>query len=287
MPGSLPLVDIRDEIRDFLSSRRARITPEAAGLPAFGANRRVPGLRREEVAMLAGVSVDYYIRLERGDARGASDDVLDGIARALHLDADERSHLLDLIRRADLLPPQRQEGVRPAVRRMIDAMAGVAAMVRNRRLDILYANRLGRALYSEAYKDPIRPANPARYVFLDESSRRFFADWERAADDMVALLRAETGRNPTDHLLVELIEELSVGSHEFSSRWTTHDVLFNRNGVARFHHPVVGDLTLDYEDLILPEDPGQTVLVFTAAPGSESQDVLMQLAAWGDGAEIH
>jgi len=272
-------VDIRDEIRDFLISRRARITPEEAGLPAFGANRRVPGLRREEVAMLAGVSVDYYIRLERGDARGASNEVLDGIARALQLDNDERSHLFDLIRSAGSSAVPRHERVRPAVQKIVDGMTGMPAMVRNRRLDILYANSLGRALYSGAYDNPIRPVNPARYVFLDQHSGTFSDDWERAADDMVALLRAEAGRNPTDRSLTELIEELSA-SEEFVKRWNAHDVLFHRTGVARFHHPATGYLTLSYEDFDIAADPGQTLLIFAAESGSESERALEHLAEW-------
>lgn len=233
--------------------------------------------------MLAGVSVDYYIRLERGDARGASGEVLDGIARALQLDDAERAHLLDLIHSADTPPALRQERVRPAVRQIVDAMVGMPAMVRNRRLDILYANELGYAFYADVYDNPARPANPARYVFLDQSSRGFFGDWERAADDMVALLRAEAGRNPTDDSLTDLIAELSTGSDEFHDRWTSHNVLLNRTGVALFHHSVAGELTLAYEDLVLPEDPGQTILVFTAEPGSESQDALAQLAIWAAG----
>jgi transcriptional regulator with XRE-family HTH domain len=280
MAGSLSFVDVRDEIRGFLSSRRARITPEEAGLPAFGANRRVPGLRREEVAMLAGVSVDYYIRLERGDARGASDEVLGGIARALQLNDDERVHLSDLIRSAGVSVISRHDLVRPGVRQIVDGMSGMPAMVRNRRLDTLYANNLGYGLYSGAYDDPARPVNPARYVFLDQSSREYFDDWESAADDMVALLRAETGRNPADGSLTELVGELSAGSEEFAKRWSTHDVLFHRSGVAHLHHPVVGDLTLSYEDLDIATDPGQTLLVFVAESGSESAGALATLADW-------
>lgn len=273
-------MESREEIRDFLTTRRARITPEEAGLPAFGDNRRVPGLRREEVAMLAGVSVDYYIRLERGEAPGASEDVLEGVARALQLDQAERTHLEDLFRSAE--PPasvEREEEVRPEVKRIVDAMVGMPSMVRNRRLEILHANTLGYGLYAGVYDHPARPANPARYVFLDPASRRFFDPWETAADNMVALLRAEAGRNPTDYALSELIDELS-GSDDFRDRWSAHDVLFHRTGVSHLHHPAIGDLTLAYEDLVLPEDPGQTILVFTAEPGSESEDAIQRLAIW-------
>jgi transcriptional regulator with XRE-family HTH domain len=274
----------RDEIRDFLTTRRARVTPEEAGLPAFGDNRRVPGLRREEVAMLAGVSVDYYIRLERGDAPGASEEVLDGLARALRLDQAERTHLHDLFRNVEPPAPiEREAGVRPAVKRVVDAMVGMPTMVRSRRLDILYANELGAALYSGVYDMGDRPPGPARYVFFDQASRVFFVDWERAAGDMVGLLRAEAGRNPTDYALTELIDELSEGSDEFRGRWDAHDVLFHRTGVAHFQHPEVGGLTLTYEDLVLPEDPGQTILVFTAEPGSESEEAVRSLAAWPSG----
>lgn len=154
------------------------------------------------------------------------------------------------------------------------------AMARNRRLDILYANRMGHAFYSEVYRDPRRPANPARFVFLDPRASEFFVDWEAAAHDMVALLRAEAGRNPDDRALSDMIDELSTRSAEFRVRWAAHDVLFHRSGVRRFHHPLVGDITLAYEDLELPADPGQTILVFTAEPNSASRDALDRLASW-------
>ena len=218
--------------------------------------------------MLAGVSVDYYIRLERGDARGASQEVLDGVGRALRLTDAERVHLGDLIRTAG--PPRIDDDVRPAVRTIVEAMDGLPALVRNRRLDILHGNRLGNALYSEMYRDPLRPANPARFVFLDPRSRGFFLDWDSAADDMVALLRAEAARSPSDGTLWALVEELSNGSEAFSDRWAEHEVLFRRTGVGRFHHPIAGDLSLIYEDLDIAADPGQTILVFAAEPGSGS-----------------
>lgn len=272
-------MDKRDEIRDFLTTRRARITPEEAGLPAFGDNRRVPGLRREEVAMLAGVSVDYYIRLERGDARGASMEVLDGVARALQLDEAERAHLKDLLG-SETSHVVREEQVRDAVKWVVDAMVWTPAMVRNRRLDILYANTLGYALYAEMYRNPIRPANPARLLFLDDPPATFSHDWDTAAKDMVALLRAEHGRNPTDQRLSELIEELSSRSSRFRELWGDHEVLFHRTGIGHFNHPAVGDLTLIYEDLDIAADPGQTILVFTAEPDSESEKALQRLAQW-------
>jgi transcriptional regulator with XRE-family HTH domain len=272
------------QIREFLTSRRARMSPERAGLATYGRRRRVSGLRREEVALLANISVEYYTRLERGNARGASQGVLDGIARALQLDEAERAHLLDLVRAANAVSPAgrdpAQPEVREAVRLIVDSITGMPAMVRNRRLDILYANRLGYAFYSDVYRDPVRPANPARFVFLDPRSSEFFIDWEAAAHDMVALLRAEAGRNPSDRALSDMVDELSARNAAFRVRWAAHNVLFHRSGVRGFHHPIVGDLTLAYEDLELPADPGQTVLVFTAEPNSPSRDALDRLASW-------
>lgn len=229
--------------------------------------------------MLAGVSVDYYIRLERGDARGASVEVLDGVARALRLDEAERAHLRDLLGSAGSTPVVRQDEVRPEVKRIVDSMTDMPAMVRNRRLDILYANTLGYALYSEMYRNPIRPANPARYLFLDRTSEIFSEGWEKAAYDMVALLRAELGRNPTDQALSDMVDELS-SSPAFRELWDDHEVLFHRTGLGRFHHPVAGDLELIYEDLDIAADPGQTILVFTAQPASESEKALQRLAQW-------
>jgi transcriptional regulator with XRE-family HTH domain len=271
-----------DDIREFLTSRRGRLTPDRAGLPLYGRQRRVPGLRREEVALLAGISVEYYTRLERGNARGVSRDVLDGVARALQLGDSEREHLEDLVRIGNEERPLRRRStkqhVRPGVKRIVDSMAAMPALVRNRRLDILYANPLGAAFYSEVYRDPRRPPNPARFVFLDPRSRAFYVEWEVAAHDMVALLRAEAGRHPYDRALSDLVGELSTRSEEFRVRWAEHDVMFHRNGVRRFRHPLVGELTLAYEDLDLPGDPDQTILVFTAEPGSASEAALNDLA---------
>ena len=277
-------MDTRNEIREFLASRRARITPEQAGLPAYGGNRRVAGLRREEVAMLAGISAEYYVRLERGNVRGVSEDVLEGIARALRLDEAERAHLFDLARAANTTgPPRRrpaQERVRPSVQRILDSIVGAPAFVRNARLDVLAANRLGEAFYSELYADPVRPANSARFVFLNPRATGFFLDWETIADDAVGILRAEAGRDPYDRRLCDLIGELSTRSEEFRVRWAAHHVKLHRTGVKRFRHPVVGDLILDFESLDLPGDPGQKLLVYTAEPNSPSQQALHLLASW-------
>ncbi|GAA0974951.1 helix-turn-helix transcriptional regulator [Acrocarpospora macrocephala] len=277
-------MDDRAEIQAFLSSRRARLTPEQAGLPAFGGNRRVKGLRREEVALLAGVSVDYYVRLERGNLAGASDSVLDGLARALHLDEAERDHLFGLARRPGLrtAAPRRTAArrVRPALQQVLDAIIDAPAWIRNDRHDLLAANRMARALYSPMLADPRRPANTARFIYLDPASRRFFIDWDKAADDIAAILRSEAGRNPHDKAFTELIGELSTRSETFRRRWADHNVRFHRTGVKRLHHPAVGDLELNFEAMTLPSDPGLTLIVYTAAPDTPSADSLRLLSTW-------
>ena len=278
-------MDNRTEIRDFLSSRRAKITPEQAGLPAYGGRRRVPGLRREEVALLAGVSVDYYTRLERGDLKGASDSVLDAVASALRLDEPERAHLNNLALAANNAQRVRrrrplQEGLRPTIQRILDAMTGAPAYVRNGRRDILAANRLGYALYSELYLDPARPVNVARFVFLNSRARTFFLDWTSAANDMVAALRAEAGKNPYDRELSVLVGELSTRSEEFATRWAAQNVRFHRSGFKQIRHPIVGDLQLSYEAMDLPADPGLSLIVYSAEPGSTTEDALNLLASW-------
>jgi transcriptional regulator with XRE-family HTH domain len=245
-------MDTRNEIREFLTSRRARITPELAGLPTYGTGpRRVPGLRREEVSLLAGVSVDYYTRLERGNTNGVSETVLEAIARALQLDEAEHAHLFDLARAQQTTSrPRRRSSprrVRPGVQRMLDAMNGAPAFVRNGRMDILAVNQLGYALYSEMFANPRRPVNSARFAFLDPRATTFFIDWDKTADDAVAVLRGEAGRNPHDRDLSDLVGELSTQSEEFRVRWAKHNVRYHDTGVKRIHHPVVGDLELTYE----------------------------------------
>ena len=278
-------MDASNDIREFLISRRGRITPKQAGLPTYGTNRRVTGLRREEVALLAGISAEYYVRLERGNMRGVSEDVLDGIARALQLDEAERMHLFDLARAVNATPNRRgrrptQERVRPVVQRILDSLVGVPAFVRNERLDVLGANRLGEAFYAPLFDEPVRPVNSARFVFLNPRATEFFLDWDTIANDAVGILRAEAGRDPYDKRLSDLIGELSTRSDEFRVRWAAHDVKLHRTGVKRFHHPVVGELTLDFESLDLPGDPGQKLLVYSAEPGSRSQEALDLLASW-------
>jgi len=279
-------VDNRSEIRDFLASRRARITPEQAGLPAYGVNRRVAGLRREEVAMLAGVSVDYYTRLERGNLSGASDSVLDALVEALQLDDAERTHLFDLARAAG---PQRRGptpsvGVRPVTLRVIDAMTNVPAYVRNGRFDILAANQLGRALYAPVFDSPLfasrGPVNTARFCFLDPKAKEFWVEWHKAADDSVAFLRLETGRSPHDRVLTQLIGDLTTRSREFAERWARHDVKFHRAGIKRLRHPLVGELNLPYEAMDLSADAGLRLNVYAPEPGSPEQEALNLMASW-------
>ncbi|NYF12483.1 transcriptional regulator with XRE-family HTH domain [Pseudoclavibacter sp. JAI123] len=276
--------DVREQVKEFLSSRRAKITPEQAGLPAYGGNRRVAGLRREEVAMLAGVSVDYYVRLERGNLSGASESVLDAIASTLQLDEAEREHLFNLARASapSRRASKKQTGgeLRPAVRQMLDAFSEAPAWVRNDRHDVLAANRLGRALYSPVFDDPRRPVNTTRYIYLNPAARDFWPDFDRIAADAASMLRMEAGRNPHDPKLHQLIGELSTQSELFREMWAAKDVKFHRSGVKRLNHPVVGLLELNFESLPLPSEPGLTMNVYTAAEGSPSADGLRMLASW-------
>jgi transcriptional regulator with XRE-family HTH domain len=289
---SLVRVDNRKELREFLISRRAKVTPEQAGLPTYGGHRRVPGLRREEVSLLAGVSVEYYTRLERGNAQGVSESVLESLTRALQLDEAERAHLFDLARRTAATPARRRpaQRVRPGLQQLLDAMTDVPAFVQNGRLDVLAANALGRALYCDLYDDVVRgaagrPPNHARYTFLDLRSADFYPDWNLAARTGVALLRAETGRRPDDRVLTELIGELTTRSDRFSALWAAHDVRRHTSGTKSFRHHVAGDLTLDYETLELPGDDGLALISYTAAPGSTSQQALRFLASWASSSE--
>nr|WP_307834113.1 helix-turn-helix transcriptional regulator [Actinoplanes lichenicola] len=271
----------RSEIRDFLTTRRARITPERAGLPSYGTTRRVPGLRREEAAMLAGVSVDYYTRLERGNLAGVSESVLESLARAFQLDDAEREHLYDLARQANKSPrPARRRttpAVRPVVQQLLDAMTGAPAYVRNGRLDILAANQLGRAVFAPLFEGP---PNLARFIYLDPASQEFYRDWEQLAEDVVALLRGEAGRNPYDRGLTDLIGELSTRSEIFRTSWAAHNVRLHRSGVKRLRHPLVGDLSLAYESMELTADQNLRLNAYSAAPGSADQDALNLIASW-------
>jgi transcriptional regulator with XRE-family HTH domain len=275
-------VDAANDIAEFLTTRRARITPEEAGLPTYG-KRRVPGLRREEVASLAGVSVEYYKRLERGNMRGVSELVLDALARALQLDDAERAHLFDLARATSPVVPQRprpvKQKIRPVVQRILDQITAPAT-VRNARLDYVGENALGRALYAPVWESREQPVNSARFTFLDPAAADFYPEWDHVASELVAHLRSEAGRNPYDRQLSDLIGELSTRSDDFRFHWAAHNVRFHRTGTKRIHHPLVGELDLRYETMELSADDGLAVAIFTAEPGSASQQGLDLLTSW-------
>jgi transcriptional regulator with XRE-family HTH domain len=282
-----PREEVRAEIREFLSTRRARITPEQAGLPTYGhERRRVTGLRREEVALLAGVSPQYYVRLERGDATGISESIIEGVAHALQLDDAERAHLVHLLRtagtprRARRRTPSAPERVRPTVQRLMDSMHGAPAVVLNGRLEILGANALGRALFAPVYADPEGTPSNARFVFLDQQAKTFFRDWDTVANDTVAILRAEAGRDPHNRDLSDLVGQLSTRSDDFRHRWAAHNVRIHSAGVKLFHHPVVGDLDLPYESLPLKPGSSTALVGYTPEPDTAAHDALALLASW-------
>ncbi len=277
--------DHRAEIKEFLSSRRARITPEQAGLPSYGGNRRVKGLRREEVAMLAGVSADYYVRMERGNLAGASDGVLEAVASALKLDDAERDHLFALARESTATTRVRHKSpsatVRAPLQQILDAVQDAPAWIRNARHDILAMNPLAAALYAPVLADPRRPANTTRFVYLHpEQAKELFVDYDQVARDAAAMLRLEAGRNPQDKGLIELVGELSTQSDLFRQRWASQDVRYHRSGRKRLRHPVVGELDLDFEALTVPSEPGLQLNIYTAAVGTPAYDALRLLASW-------
>jgi transcriptional regulator with XRE-family HTH domain len=282
-------VDAPAELSEFLTTRRARITPEQAGLPSYG-TRRVVGLRREEVASLAGVSFEYYKRLERGSASGVSDTVLDALAHALRLDDAERTHLFDLARAANPGAPRRQrrpppQRIRPVVQQILDSIAAPAT-ISNGRGDHLAANGLGRALYAPLLDSCEQPPNSARFTFLDPVAQDFFVDWERAAKDLVAHLRSEAGRTPYDRALSDLVGELSTRSDCFRTWWAAHNVRHHQTGTKRLRHPIVGELELSYEVMQLPDD-GLRLAVFTADVGGRAAEALHLLASWSTTPSSH
>ena len=277
-------VDYRKDVQDFLVSRRARVSPEHAGLPSYGGKRRVPGLRREEVAMLAGLSVDYYGRLERGHLAGASESVLEAVARALLLDDAERQHLFDLARHSESTAARRPRHPKPAATpsaAVSSILAGmtIPAYVRTSRLEIIAANELCRALYGGALDEDRLPVNLARYVFLDPHSRGLFLDWDLVADGLVASLRLQVGRDPRDKPLSDLIGELTTRSDEFIGRWARGDVRLHRTARKRLHSRIVGEIELTGTALELPGDD-LTVVAYTADVGSQAEDQLQLLATW-------
>ncbi|WP_458315968.1 MmyB family transcriptional regulator [Mycolicibacterium brisbanense] len=275
----------RADIRDFLATRRGRITPDQVGLPAGGTQRRVPGLRREEVAVLAGVSTDWYTRLEKGHIKGVSDDVLAAVARALLLDDAETAHLFHLARAAKpARSPRRRTPVRlpESLQHLLDAMTGAAAFIRNGRLDIIATNALGRALYAPVLDEPAWKANIARFNFLDARAADFFPDYAGSMDTTIALLRTEAGRDPYDKELTDLVGELATRSEAFRSRWGAHDVRNHSTGLKHFNHPVVGPIDLAYDSLDVRATGDHRLVLngYTAAPGSSSDEKLRMLASW-------
>jgi transcriptional regulator with XRE-family HTH domain len=274
-------VEIREQVREFLVSRRARLTPADAGLPTWSTNRRVPGLRREEVALLAGVSVEYYVRLERGNLAGASESVLDAVANALRMDEAERAHLFDLARNASSRPGRSRPArasVRPEVQWLLDAMTNSPAYLRNNRTELLAANALGRAVFAPIFEMP-RPG-VARFVFLDPRSHEFFIEWDTVAAESAATLRTLAAEFPYDQALSALVGELSTRSQAFARLWAEHNVRLHRSGTKRVHHPLVGDLTLKYESMAPAVDPTLRLNAYVAEPGSESAERLAVLASW-------
>jgi transcriptional regulator with XRE-family HTH domain len=276
-------MDRQDDVAEFLRSRRDRITPEQAGIIG-GGRRRVPGLRREEVALLAGVSVDYYARMERGDLSGVSPEVLDSLALALHLDEAETDHLHDLARATVHQTPRRcrkpaARTLRPSLQRFIDAATGAPVLIRDRRMTYLFTNPLGHALYAPLLDDPVNQSNIARFVFLNPFSRNFFPEWEQGANDVVATMRTYAGQHPRDTELSDLIGELMTRSDDFGRRWAMQNVRHHRTGIKRICHPEVGDLELSYEALDLPSDPDWYMFGYTAEPGTPSEDRLRILGS--------
>ncbi|MHC9295394.1 helix-turn-helix transcriptional regulator [Mycobacterium sp. LTG2003] len=277
----------RAEVREFLTSRRAKITPQQAGIPEAG-HRRVPGLRRSEVAALAGVSVEYYSKLERGSIGGVSASVLDALARALQLDDAERAHLFHLAHAADGtsagMRPRRRPTTRwtprPALQWVLDGIQP-PAIIRNGRMDLLATNHLGYAMHASMYeREPGGVPNFARYTFLDEDSHRFYPDWEKAADTCVAILRTEAGRDPHDKALHDLVGELSTRSEQFRKLWSSHNVRLHGAGIKHFHHTVVGNLELAYESVDMISDPGLSLTIYVAEPASPTAHALDLLASW-------
>lgn len=275
-------MELQSEIRDFLMSRRARVSPEEAGLPFVGGNRRVPGLRREEVALLAGVSVEYYTRMERGKIGGVSESVLDAVARVLQFSDDEHAHLYQLARNAapglGHRTPKKVSPVNASVQQVLDSMS-VPAIVQNDRLYLLAVNELGRALYADLY-EMAGPPNFARYAFLDSRAENFYADLDQSRELLVGVLRTAVGRDPNNKELTGLVGELTSKSRDFAKRWAKHHVKRHSRGRKVINHPLVGTLDLEYNDFALPGNAEYSITTYTAVPGSASADGLQLLASW-------
>ncbi|WP_406478210.1 helix-turn-helix transcriptional regulator [Streptomyces sp. NBC_01615] len=275
-------MDRSSELADFLRSRRARVTPERAGLAEDGRARRVPGLRRDEVARLAGVSTEYYTRLEQGRAGNPSPEVVESLARVLQLDFAEREHLTDLLARPTPArrTPTAPQRVRPGLHLMLQTLEHVPAFVLGRRTDVLASNRLARAVLTDFDALPATQRNLARYYLLDPEARERVGDWARIAAETVAILRLEAGRHPHDRRLADLVGELTLRSPEFTDWWNDHRVLRRTHGSKHYHHPLVGDLHFAYESFQPPGDPDQTLCVYNVEPGSATAEALRLLSSW-------
>ncbi|MBM7440206.1 helix-turn-helix domain-containing protein [Streptomyces sp. HB132] len=276
-------LDRRAELSEFLRSRRARLKPEDVGLPDLGRHRRVPGLRREELAQLAGVSVAYYTRLEQGNGQNVSGEVLGAIASALRLTDAEQAHLTHLAkpRQHRKRGAARQQRVRGTLCQLLDTMDGIPAYVVGRRSEILAWNRMAAAVFGDWSQLPAQERNWARLVFLNPEYRELFVEWDQKASDIVSYLRMDAGCHPDDLRLSALVGELSVKSEEFRRLWARHDVKEKSHGVKRLHHPLVGELALSFETFALPDDAEQSMVAYHAEPGSPSAEALRLLASWG------
>ncbi|QKV90761.1 helix-turn-helix domain-containing protein [Streptomyces sp. NA02950] len=272
-------MDRAQQLSEFLKTRRARLRPEDVGAGTFGGQRRVPGLRREELALLAGVSVDYYTRLEQGRARNVSPEVLDAVAGALRLDADERAHLRNLAKPTSARKrPSRPQQVGPEMRQALQALGSVPAYIIGRRLDILAWNDLARTLIADFPALPAAERNMARLVFLDDAAKDLYPDWESKARDTVSNLRLDAGRHSDDPQLATLVGELSLASDDFRRLWADHTVRGKTCGRKRFNHPRIGELALDYVAMRAPDDPDMTMMIYSAPPGPEAATTLQLLA---------
>ncbi|MGW6279752.1 helix-turn-helix domain-containing protein [Kribbella sp. NPDC055071] len=274
-------MDRREELSEFLKSRRARVQPEDLGLKVFGGRRRVPGLRREELAQAAGVSADYYVRLEQGRTENVSQEILDAVADVLSLTTDERIHLALLAKPGRRRAPRRTtQRLRPGLQRLLDSMPDVPAFVLGRRMDVIGWNRLAAALIADFDAMDAKERNIPRLVFLDPATRDFYPEWEGVAEETVGYLRMYAGRYPDDPELAELIGELSIHSDDFRSFWARHEVKDKTFGAKLQHHSIVGDIAVQYETLQPPGDPDQLLVTYTVEPGSTSEQNLRLLASW-------
>ncbi|MET8143849.1 helix-turn-helix transcriptional regulator [Sphaerisporangium sp. NPDC005288] len=272
------------ELGEFLRSRRDRLSPEQPQDDRSAGRRRVPGLRREELARMAGVSVDYYTRLEQGRSRNASREVLAAIARALRLDETERTHLLDLAGAGPARghPPRRPQRVARETYQLLESLeqGGIPAFVIGRCCDVLAANRLLRALCCDFYAMPAAERNMARYIFCDPRARRLHDDWEGVAANVAAILKFEFGRRPDDPRLAEVIHGLTKDSADFRRLWARYDVHERVRGIKRYDNPIVGDIVMTYHTLSLPGDPDQTLFIYTVEPGTPSAEAMRLLVKY-------